>query len=576
MVSVPKKPGLPTNSPHNLWWRFWQTVCCLSVHNSKWAHLQNFSDAVVGFKSGGWEVDYRALVTDFVEWSRKNCLLNVAKTREMVIDFRVKRMATQLLNIRGEDAEVVEDYKYLSGHIDCKLWKKNTKAVYKKGMSRLPRKLRSFGTCSRMLDIFYQSVVASTLGCSLLGKQHWRNNPKRLNKLIRKAGSVIGYKPETMEAVVKRRMLNKLISILDNPDHPLHPLLDRQRSSFSNRPIQRRCHKDIFPAQCYSTPPCHSYRLFLVAGIIWPSSLLQGTAFSLLKRRTRPCGRLSTIRGLNDIAVKNRYPRCSCFSRGQWSSRSWTTKRLPPSPHLRGSWAGDSRATNSACVPPPQAPRGHSFRIEAPLFLRLLEGKAVGATPSLCSGFHPQPNGQTERVNQDPKTALHCPRESRFKVLRCSMAGVSHNSSATGTSPYQCVYGYQPPPFLSTSGSVSCPSALDFSPRQCRGMWTQAWTNLLWTVSRFTTQANCRRTPTSIYQVEQRVWLSIQGPSSPRRIQRVISQMAVSLRLPRTTWVHPIFHVSRVKATRALWPRLTPSSVSPALHSWLTTPVSYQ
>ncbi|KAI3368493.1 hypothetical protein L3Q82_025503, partial [Scortum barcoo] len=58
----------------------------------------------------------------------------------------------------------VEDFKYLGVVIDNRLdWKSNTEAVYKKGMSRLYflRKLRSFNTGSRMLEIFYQSVVAS-------------------------------------------------------------------------------------------------------------------------------------------------------------------------------------------------------------------------------------------------------------------------------------------------------------------------------------------------------------------------------------------------------------------------------
>lgn len=47
-----------------------------------------------------------------------------------------------------------------------------------------------------------------------------------------------------MEAVVEKKTLNKLISVVDNPDHHLHPLLNRQRSSFSNRSLQLRRHKD--------------------------------------------------------------------------------------------------------------------------------------------------------------------------------------------------------------------------------------------------------------------------------------------------------------------------------------------
>ena len=84
---------------------------------------------------------------DYVEWTGRNhLLLNVAKTREMVMDFRRKRTTSQPLRILGEEVDVVEDYKYQGVDIDNRLnWKTNTEAVYKKGMSRLYflRKLRS-------------------------------------------------------------------------------------------------------------------------------------------------------------------------------------------------------------------------------------------------------------------------------------------------------------------------------------------------------------------------------------------------------------------------------------------------
>ena len=55
--------------------------------------------------------------------------------------------------------EGVEDYKYLRVVNDNRLdWKSIIKA---KGTSRLYflRKLRSFNVCSKMLEIFHQSVV---------------------------------------------------------------------------------------------------------------------------------------------------------------------------------------------------------------------------------------------------------------------------------------------------------------------------------------------------------------------------------------------------------------------------------
>ena len=146
-----------------------------------------------------------------------------------MIDFRRNKTSPWPLCIQGEDVQVVEDYKYLGVHIDNGLnWKANTEAVYKKGMSRLYflRKLRSFNVCSKMLEIFYQSVVASALFFAVVcwGNSIRASDTNRLNKLIKKAGSVIGLKPDTFEAVVERRTLNKLLSIMDNPDHPLHTL----------------------------------------------------------------------------------------------------------------------------------------------------------------------------------------------------------------------------------------------------------------------------------------------------------------------------------------------------------------
>lgn len=117
-------------------------------------------------------------------------------------------------------------------------------------MSRLYllRKLRSFNVCIKMLEMFYQSLVASGLFFTVVcwGSSIGASDTNRINKLIRRAGSVIGCKQDTVEAVVERRTLNKLFSIMDNPDQPLHHTLDRQRSSFSNRLLQLRCPRDRY------------------------------------------------------------------------------------------------------------------------------------------------------------------------------------------------------------------------------------------------------------------------------------------------------------------------------------------
>ena len=74
-----------------------------------------------------------------MDWCALNHLhINASKTKEVVIDFSRKPHLTAPVNIQGLDIEVVEDYKYLSVHLNNKLdWKHNTNALDKKGQSRL-------------------------------------------------------------------------------------------------------------------------------------------------------------------------------------------------------------------------------------------------------------------------------------------------------------------------------------------------------------------------------------------------------------------------------------------------------
>ena len=196
-------------------------------------------------------------------------LLNVTKTKEMVVDFRRERSMISPITIMGENVELVDTYKYLGVLLDNKLdWKANTEAVYKKGMSRLYflRRLRSFSVCCKMLEI-YQSVVVGAVffaavcwGGSIRGA-----DAKKLNKLIRKAGSVLGCPLDGFELVVEHRSLNKLTATLDNTSHPLHDLLVRQRSTFSNRPIQLRCSRERYRRSFVPT----AIKLYSSSSLCW-------------------------------------------------------------------------------------------------------------------------------------------------------------------------------------------------------------------------------------------------------------------------------------------------------------------
>ena len=185
--------------------------------------------------------NYRDLAGAFSSWCERNGLiLNTKKTKEIVIDFRRSEPPLQRVNIRGEDIEVVQSYRYLGVHLDSKLdWSVNTDAVYRKGQSRLVflRRLRSLDVCGEMLHMFYQSVVASTIFYAAVcwGGSATERDTRRQDKLIWKAGSVLGGCLDSLGVVVERRMWNELSDIMDNTNHPLHLTLMEQSNSHSRQ-----------------------------------------------------------------------------------------------------------------------------------------------------------------------------------------------------------------------------------------------------------------------------------------------------------------------------------------------------
>ena len=93
----------------------------------------------------------------------------------------------------------------------------------------------------------------------------------RRKKLVRKASSVIGggIEVDFVGAIAERRMLTKVVSILNNTSHPLHDGPVRQKSTFSNRLISPKCfierHRRSFllaAIKLYiSSPLCRNMRL---------------------------------------------------------------------------------------------------------------------------------------------------------------------------------------------------------------------------------------------------------------------------------------------------------------------------
>ena len=193
--------------------------------------------------------------------------------------------------------------------------------------------------------------------------------------------------------------------------------------------------------------------------------------------------------------------------------------------------------------------------------------KLIGAKVSLTSGYHPEANGQTERLNQQLETGLRCLVSQNPATWSKHLVWVeyAHNTlptSATGFTPFKCVFGYEPPLFADNEPEVSVPSAHALF-RRCRRIWAAARQVLIRQGDRMKRAADHRRRPAPNYQPGQRVWLSAKNlnlkvPSKklaprfvgPFPISQIISPAAVRLRLPRSLRVHPTFHVSQVKPVK--------------------------
>ena len=106
-------------------------------------------------------------VNRFVSWCKENALsLNVGKTKEMLFDFRSSSTSPDPLFIEGQEVKRVDSYTYLGTIIDSKLsFSENTDNIYCRAQSRLYmlRKLRSFGTDTQVLRLFYFSFIESLL-----------------------------------------------------------------------------------------------------------------------------------------------------------------------------------------------------------------------------------------------------------------------------------------------------------------------------------------------------------------------------------------------------------------------------
>ena len=118
-------------------------------------------------------------------------MLNVKKTKEMNIDFRITKNPMRQLEINDESVETVGSYKYFGFKIDNKLnWPAHVDVLCNKLNTRLffLKKLKSFHVNESILKMFYQALIQSviTFGISFCGGNITEWGKQKINRSIKR------------------------------------------------------------------------------------------------------------------------------------------------------------------------------------------------------------------------------------------------------------------------------------------------------------------------------------------------------------------------------------------------------
>ena len=156
----------------------------------------------------------------------KNFLnLNVKKTKKMIVDYSKSPNEFMPANIKGDNVEVVKEYKYLGNVIDHKLkGDLNVSQIHKKCNQRLYflRKLKNVKVDRTILTLFYTSIIQSVLSFYI---SSWFGNCSdgdigKLSKIVNCAERLGCVNVKRLEELYEDAVRAKFDKIWSNDNHP--------------------------------------------------------------------------------------------------------------------------------------------------------------------------------------------------------------------------------------------------------------------------------------------------------------------------------------------------------------------
>ena len=186
---------------------------------------------VMGLICQNDEKPYRDELTKFGNWCQgNNLVLNIVKTKEMIINFRRQKNDIIPLTVHDEDVDIVTEYKYLGVHIDSSMsWDMHVRKTHSKANQRLYflRKMNMFGVSKNIMKIFYSSVIQSVItNCCVVWFYSLRvQNRTKLERVIKAAKKIIGRHVECLADIVDERILTHFKKLVKDSSHPLNQVV---------------------------------------------------------------------------------------------------------------------------------------------------------------------------------------------------------------------------------------------------------------------------------------------------------------------------------------------------------------
>ena len=188
--------------------------------------------------------------------------------------------------------------------------------------------------------------------------------------------------------------------------------------------------------------------------------------------------------------------------------------------------------------------------------------KWLDIQPKLSTAFHPQMDGQTERMNRDLQQYLHLFTVEKHHewVDWLPIVQFSYNTkkqASTQKSPFEVTRSYNPQMGFEQR-ITKAPAAEKFTIIM-QNTLAQTKANLEKAQERMKVQADKHRSTAPKYQIGNKVWLSTNNLKvtcaskkltewwlGPYDVTKLVRDNAVRLHLPKTMRIHALVNISRV------------------------------